>query len=174
MTKPMMLDLDPNCPSVECVLGDSELFYRVKIDASAVTIWTQLTVPLRIQPHFGSAMLLDPLIVRGPIRYGTTHGNPRVRGTVLSLEPPKRLSHTYAHAHLTDSESEVTWSLLDAGPLATLVELNHRAISPGSPTRELCALLWPITLEDLKSFIETDVARMGNDWPRPNPLLSSS
>ena len=111
---------------------------------------------LAAEPH---SVLFSDLKPGSPFKYTDASGKySMVKGTILEIDPPRRLVHTYQFSHLQDPPSRVTWELEQAGE-EVIVRLTHDKFEKPTKTYQMVKGGWKEILDNLKLWIETgDIA----------------
>lgn len=81
-------------------------------------------------------------------------GQPQIEGTVLEVEPRRKLVHTFATAGVADAPSRVTWEIQPMGSV-TLLTLTHDDFDGETPTYQSVARGWNVVVSGLKTLLET-------------------
>lgn len=106
-------------------------------------------------------VLVSELLPGSPLRYLSPNGKyVFVRGTILEIEPPRRLVHTYQFTASPDPPSRVTWELEQIGG-EVRVTLVHDQFEAANRTYKSVKRGWTSILQSLKRWIETGDIALG-------------
>ncbi len=133
--------------------------YRVFIKATRERVWEAITVGDLTRRYFYGMSVRSTMRAGDPIVYLNDDGTPSLDGRVLEVEPPRRLSHTFAQ--LTDPEAvgdpptRVTWEIEETAPGLCRLTLTHDEFQAETKTFRNVANGWPFVVSSLKSMLET-------------------
>jgi uncharacterized protein YndB with AHSA1/START domain len=134
---------------------------EIRIKGSIEAVWAEITKRGGVQRPLMDSVLVTDLKPGDPFRY--VSANRRywfVRGTILEVEPPRRLVHTYQTSWSTDPESRVTWDLESLGD-EVRVRLVHDRFETATQTYEGVKDGWSKILTSLKRWVETGDITLG-------------
>ena len=121
-------------------------------------LWAALTDPADVRHYFYGCGYDEPLAVGDLYRMSGEFG-PAIDGTVVALEPPRRLAVTFRM--LFDAEaaaeppSNVTWEITPLGDGICRLSLVHEDFGGLSKTWAITRTGWQVVLDGLKTWIET-------------------
>ncbi|EXG80695.1 SRPBCC family protein [Cryptosporangium arvum] len=131
------------------------LIYVTAITASPGRIWNALIDPARTARYWGHHNVSTWTTGERWEHRRVTDGGAETVGEVLEIDPPRRLTHSWARAgeeHDPARVSRVTFDLEPVGPRVRLT-LTHE----GLPTDQVAGVGagWPFVLASLKAYLET-------------------
>ena len=151
--------------------------WSILIEASPEGVWEALTRADVPQPFYFGTALRGKLEVGASYRYESMDGRLTfIEGRVLSIDPPRRLVHTFRFADIDEPHGTVTYELEpEAG--GTRLTIVHVGLGPKHLKRVTGG--WPTLLGRIKAWLETGrlpfMARVPDAAFRlVQPLLPSS
>jgi uncharacterized protein YndB with AHSA1/START domain len=136
-------------------LAERELLHRITIAAPVEAVWAELT---RLDGRQRAMMdtVLDTALEPGaPLYYKSPDGKRVfIVGRVISVEPPRRLSHTQRVTTRDDPFTLVTWELEPVGE-GTRVTLRHTGWPEDTKKLDQVDGTWAMILPELKRVLET-------------------
>lgn len=134
-------------------LGD--VVYSIDIGVPVQEAWDELTKLGKIQVPMMNTVLECDLEPGAAMRYyNPSRKRILVVGTLMEIEPPHRMVHTYRFTDLDESETVVTWQL-DAIPAGVRVTVTHSRFTDQNGTHGRVKGGWNWILQTLKSVLET-------------------
>lgn len=132
---------------------------EIRIRGSIEAVWQEITKRGAVQRPMMDTVLVSELAPGSPFRYCSPNLKySLVQGTILEVDPPRRLVHTYQFSSRHDPPSRVTWELEQQGE-EVRVRLVHDQFETATATYRDVGQGWQKILESLKSWIETgDIA----------------
>lgn len=134
-------------------LGD--VVFSIDIGAPVQAAWDELTKLGKIQVPMMNTVLECDFEPGSPMRY---YNRKRKRilvvGTIMEIDPPHRMVHTYRFTDLDESETLVTWQL-DAIPDGVRVTVTHSRFTDQTSTHKRVEGGWKWILNTLKAVLET-------------------
>jgi uncharacterized protein YndB with AHSA1/START domain len=137
--------------------------YEVYIRTTPQALWHAITARETTRQYFG-------LDVESNWAAGSTYrytrldnGEPAHYGTILEVDPPRKLVHTFEHDYSEqhgggpDDATRVTWEITEQGDLCKLT-LIHDGWKSDSQSYRSAGQGWPMILSSLKSMVETGAA----------------
>jgi uncharacterized protein YndB with AHSA1/START domain len=107
------------------------------------------------------SVLVSDLRPGSPFKYLSSNGRYWfVRGTILEVDPPRRLVHTYQTSWSQDPPSRVTWELETMGD-EVRVRLVHDQFERATDTYKGVRGGWSKILASLKHWIEAGDITLG-------------
>lgn len=132
--------------------------YSVVIAAPPERVWRAITDGDETVGYYYGTRVDSTWVAGSPLRYTYPDGSVAADGTVLEIEPPKRLRMTF-HARWdpeieADGPVEMTWALVSSGPATTLT-VTTSGLRPGSRTAQDFSggIVWIVS--GLKTLVET-------------------
>lgn len=139
--------------STESSLG--EVVYSVDIGVPVQAAWDELTKLGKVQVPMMNTVLECDLEPGAPMRYyNPSRKRILVVGTLMEIEPPHRMVHTYRFTDLDESETLVTWQL-DEIPTGVRVTVTHGRFTDQTGTHKRVDGGWAFILKTLKAVLET-------------------
>ena len=138
--------------------------YRVIIQASIETVWSELVRTDRPSPFFFGGQYDTPGLENGaPFAMRSPDGKYTMAiGEVLEFSPPHRYAHTFRFTTSDDPASVVRYELeeVEGGTQFTLIT-EHPASDPVSQSEKQMAQGAKFICENLKAVVETGKATWG-------------
>jgi uncharacterized protein YndB with AHSA1/START domain len=136
--------------------------YSVFIKASPEQIWDAITKPEFTERYFfGSRVSVD----EASFHSVNADGDDLVVGTMLELDPPRRLSHgwraLYNAETAAEEESRVTWEIEAQDGGYSKLTVVHDRLEGAPKTAESVAGGWMFVLSGLKTLVETGQPLVG-------------
>ncbi|MGE0140963.1 MAG: SRPBCC family protein, partial [Ilumatobacteraceae bacterium] len=140
--------------------------YRIHIKAPIDRVFDALIDPDFTRRYFHGTAFDSPPRAGQPYRTSLPDGRGAVDGTIEVLEPPHRLVMTwhtlYDPEQGAEPPSRVEWTLTEAGPGLTQVDLVHGDLARSPLTWARVRDGWVWIIDGLKTLLET-----GDDLPAP-------
>ena len=140
--------------------------YRVFIKAPVDRVFHALVDPASTRRYFHGTAFDAPPVEGQPFRTSLADGRAAVDGVIERFEPPHRFVHTwhvrYAPELAAEPASRVAWTLTEAAPGLTRVDLVHDGLDASPRTSENVREGWIWIVDALKTLLET-----GEDLPHP-------
>ncbi len=133
--------------------------YERLVTADIEDVWRALTDPDDVQQSYYENVVESSWMPGEPVRYLDGDGTPMIEGTVVDVDAPHRLVHTFAytaHAEETasgDAPSTVTWSL-EPGDDGTHVTLVHDGFGSRNATWRTVEEGWDLILDGLVDLFD--------------------
>jgi len=133
---------------------------EVRIRGSIQAVWEEITKRGSVQRPVLDTVLITDLRPGSSFKYLSRNGKYCfVRGTILEVDPPCRLVHTYQFTFNQDPPSRVTWELEQVGEDEVRVRLIHDQFDSPNKTYKGVKDGWVKILKSLKRWIEAgDIA----------------
>jgi len=145
--------------------------YRIYIRATPEQVWQALLDPAFTRKYFHDTAFSAPPERGQPYRTCMSSGDPAVEGTIEELDPPRRLVQTwrvlYDAAMSEEPPSRVEWTLTEAAPGLTQLDLVHGDLFRSPLTSAQVRDGWVWILDGLKTLLET-----GDVLPAPTVPLA--
>ncbi len=142
-----------------------EKVYSIEINAPIAKVWAEVTRAGSVcRPMYDTVM--DGQFKPGsPYRYRSQSGkHVFTKGTILEIDPPKKLVQTFQFTNLDEKPSLVTWTLDETtapgGKPVTRVTIVHSQFD-GVKTMKSVDGGWPTILALYKSVCETGTIPFG-------------
>ncbi|WP_163507729.1 ArsR/SmtB family transcription factor [Fodinicola acaciae] len=125
--------------------------YVTYIATTPEKLWNALTDPETTEKYWGHRNV-SGWRKGDSWEHQRTDGGNDIVGTILEIDPPRRLAHSWAGVNSQDKVSRVTFDLEPAGDLVKLTVQHHDL-----PEEELADTTdgWQAVLSSLKSLLET-------------------
>lgn len=140
--------------------------YRVFIKAPIDRVFQALVDPAYTRRYFHGTAFDAPPVAGQPFRTSLPDGSAAVDGVVEVLDAPHRFVHTWHVRYSPELEAEpasrVEWTLTEAAPGLTRVDLVHSSLDASPKTSENVREGWIWIVDALKTVLET-----GEDLPAP-------
>jgi uncharacterized protein YndB with AHSA1/START domain/DNA-binding transcriptional ArsR family regulator len=133
--------------------------YEVYIRTTPERLWQAITQPEYTRQYFFSGVLASTWEPGTPCQMSLPNGTTAFEGTVLEVDPPRRLAYSF-HAMTNEDNrreqpSRVSWEIQPMGRMCKLT-LVHDGFAPGErATYRWVRQGWPFILSNLKSLLET-------------------
>jgi uncharacterized protein YndB with AHSA1/START domain len=135
-------------------VAESELVHTIEIAAPITAVWAELTRLDGRQRAMMDTILAATLQAGSPVYYKSPDGKRVfIAGRIVTVEPPRKLAHTWRLLTRDDPWTLVTWEL-DEIDGRTRVTLRHSGW-PTSPPPKNIDSTWRMILPELKRLIET-------------------
>lgn len=132
----------------------ADLVQSIDVAAPIEAVWSEITKLGTVQRAMMDTILQTVLEPGAPLRYVTRDGRRVfIVGTVVDVEPPRRLAHTYRLLTRKDPETLVTWELVPV-PGGTRVTVRHTGWPEETPGIGRVDSTWASILVDLKALLE--------------------
>jgi uncharacterized protein YndB with AHSA1/START domain len=142
--------------------------YQVFIKATPERIWEAITDPEFTTKYFHGSRVEMRLVAGSEYRgYSPDRSQLWVDGTVLDVDPPRRLVHTWRATYepgLAEEEpSRVTWEIEERdGGLCLLTVVHDQLERSPKTAQSVSGPGWMYVLSGLKSLLETGEALVGS------------
>ncbi|MGZ3528566.1 MAG: SRPBCC family protein [Vulcanimicrobiaceae bacterium] len=146
--------------------------YEVYIRTTPEKLWDAITNgDVTKQYFFDGKIERSPRAPGDPMRYLDEDGNVMLDCTVIEIDPPRKLVHTfngrYSPEEDRDPESRVTYEITPLGDVCKLA-LTHEHFNGESKVVEGTNRGWQIILSGLKTLLETGKP-LQIEWPQEAP-----
>jgi len=129
--------------------------FSIDIRATPAEVWQQLTQTEVRQAFYFNSRLVSDLRPGSPIRYESDNGKTVfIVGRIVSVDPPRRLVHTFRFSDLDDDETTVTIEVIptDSG---VRVDIAHDGLEHAPRTAKRVQRGWPHILGNLQTYVRT-------------------
>lgn len=133
--------------------------YERLLAADIEDVWRALTDPDDVQQYYYENVVESTWMPGEPVRYLDADGVVMIDGTVLELDEPHRLVHTFqftAHANpdaVDDEPSRVTWTM-EPSDEGTRVQLVHDRFASENATWRAVEDGWEQILDGLAELFD--------------------
>jgi len=136
--------------------SNDRIHYVVYVSGTVERVWDALTNPDVTQRYWGGTRMQSEWRPGAPLRY-VVNGKVTDEHTILSIDPPRRLVHTFRpvfgeFAKEPPSQVEYTLEQLDGSVKLTML---HDHFPQTSAVHRACSNGWPMVLSGLKTLLET-------------------
>ena len=138
--------------------------YEVFIRTTPQRLWDAITKAEFTKEYFYGAFVKSDWKVGSPVMHEDKDGNPMIEGTVIEVDPPRRLVTTFASRSREgcadasqDRASRVTWLIEQRGETCKLT-LTHDDFDGETATYKSVGPGWNPILSGLKTLLETGKA----------------
>jgi uncharacterized protein YndB with AHSA1/START domain/DNA-binding transcriptional ArsR family regulator len=132
--------------------------YEMYIRTTAEALWRAITDPAFISQYFFDQRVTSSWQAGAAYEHHAPDGTVRIAGTILELDPPRRLVQTFAcpgkDETRGDRPSRVTWLIEPEGAVCKLT-LIHDDFDGETATYRNVGGGWPTVLSGLKTLLET-------------------
>lgn len=130
--------------------------YEIYIRTTPDRVWQALTDPeLTQQFYFYGSRFESDWQVGSPYVVSNPHGGDVVEGTILEVDPPRRLAMTFRAVFSPNlPETTVVWTIEPVGD-SCRVSLQHIGLDPATPEGQGLGSAWAQILSSMKSLLET-------------------
>lgn len=139
-------------------MTEAKHVYELYIHTTPERLWEAITSPDFTKDYFGGPVDSD-WCAGSQYHFKNNEGGAMHFGTILEVDPPRRLVQTFEHAFSEehgggpDDVSQVTWEIEPRGEVCKLT-LVH-TYNGGSKSFESSGSGWPMVLSGLKTLLET-------------------
>ncbi len=142
-------------------MGEARTVVSLDIKATVEEAWREITKQGSVQRAFFDTVLVGDLKPGTPYRYTTPDGKRTfIKGTILEVDPPRRLVLTFKFVGAKEPEAKVTYELAAAGE-GVRVTIVHEGLDVGSRQGRRVAGGWRDILANLRSVLETGGLPLG-------------
>jgi len=132
--------------------------YETYIKASPEQIWGALTDPKFTERWYFGTMIQSGWEPGDDYQYVMPDGSAAITGTVVEIDPPRRLVMSFKMDHdpeaAAEEASQVTWEITPVGEASRLT-LFHGDLALSPKTWQNTVTGWPILLAAVKTLLET-------------------
>jgi uncharacterized protein YndB with AHSA1/START domain/DNA-binding transcriptional ArsR family regulator len=132
--------------------------YEMYIRTTPERLWQAITSPEMSRQYYYGTSIESSLRAGDPIRYRNAAGAQILDGTIVEVEPPRRLVQTFVMTHnaeaAADRPSRVTWLIEPRGEVCKLT-LTHDDFDGETATYRAVEFGWNPILSGLKTLLET-------------------
>ncbi len=132
--------------------------HEIYVRTTPERLWAALTEPGDVRRYYFGCEFEAPLVIGEPYRMVGPDG-PAIDGTVVELEPPRRLVVTFHVlfdvAAETEAPTTVTWEITRMNADVCRLSLVHEDFGGLSATWSITRTGWRVVLDGLKTWIET-------------------
>jgi len=131
--------------------------YVIYIASTPEKVFEALTDGTMSEHYWDGSRIISDWKVGSPFALKLKRHDKHITGTVLEVDPPRRLAYTF-HPHHDGLEDEgpsrVTFDIERQVDQVKLT-IVHDGFEPGSKVIEAISRGWPLVLSSLKSYLET-------------------
>lgn len=131
-----------------------KLEYQAYIRTTPARLWDAITSPEQTPQYFYGLTVVSDWKPGSPLRHLLPDGRSQMEGTVLEVDAPRRLVHTFATSGVADAPTRVIWELQPLGAV-TLLTLTHEDFDGETQTYQSVARGWNPVVSGLKTLLET-------------------
>lgn len=135
-------------------MAKTKLEYQAYIRTTPAKLWDAITNPEQTRRYFYGLAVKSDWKPRSAIKHLLPDGNSQIEGTVLEVDPGKKVVHTFATTGESDAPTRVTWELEPMGSV-TLLTLTHDDFDGETKTYQSVARGWNRVVSGLKTLLET-------------------
>jgi uncharacterized protein YndB with AHSA1/START domain/DNA-binding transcriptional ArsR family regulator len=132
--------------------------YETYIRCTPEALWHALTDPSMTERYYFGSRVGSGWAVGDGVRYEGDGGVVLIEGTVLAVDPPRRLVHTFSAtwdpATTPDPPTRVTYEITALGDTCKLT-MVHDGFTSQTATFHAVAGGWPLIAAGLKTLLET-------------------
>ena len=132
--------------------ADAPFVHEIVLARPIATVWTALVRKDIVDKYYLAPLGADIATVGSEVFYGLP-SNKMIVGTVLAVEAPTRLVHTFRFASDSGPDTTVTYALAATGS-GTVLRIEHRGYPDPSQGYSDIAMGWPIIAGRLKALLE--------------------
>jgi uncharacterized protein YndB with AHSA1/START domain len=134
--------------------------YQIYIKATPEQLWDAITKPEFVKQYFHGALLESTYELGSKVRtYSPDHKDMWGDNTILEIDPPRRLVHTwislYDPDYAAEEESRVSWEIEPTGAGYCKLTLVHDKLEGAPKTAANVSGGWMFILSGLKTVCET-------------------
>lgn len=138
-----------------------EFHYTIFIAKPAADVWSALTEKKTIDQYHLAPLHTLELRKGGKISYGAD--DEMITGSIIGLEPPKSLVHTFKFAGSEDPETRVAYEIKAIGESMCSLTISHTGFRSEDQSFADVTGGWPVIASSLKTVLETG---KGLPWPK--------
>ncbi len=138
-----------------------EFQYVIFIAKPAKEVWNALTEKSSVDQYFLAPLRTLELRKGGKISYGGD--NDLIVGTILEVEAPKTLVHTFQFPGQKGNETRVAYEIKAIGELMSSLSITHTGFDSKDQSFADVSGGWPVIASSLKTVLETG---RGLPWPK--------
>jgi uncharacterized protein YndB with AHSA1/START domain/DNA-binding transcriptional ArsR family regulator len=131
--------------------------YEVYIRTTPEKLWQAITDPAFTRQYFYEQDVASTWKKGAPYVHTAPDGATRIDGTIVEIDPPRRLVHTFTcpmKETQEDAPSRVTWQIEKRGDVC-LLTLTHDGFEGETATYKSVGKGWSPILSGLKTLLET-------------------
>ena len=137
-----------------------EFHYTIFIAKPAKDVWSALTEKKTIDRYYMAPVHTLEMKKGGKISYGGE--NELISGTIIEIDEPKTLVHTFIFAGSEDPETRVTYLIKPIGDAMCSLTISHTGFKAEDQSFADITGGWPVIASSLKTLLET-----GHSLPWP-------
>lgn len=137
-----------------------EFHYTIFIAKPAKDVWSALTEEKTIDQYYMAPVHTLEMKKGGKISYGGE--NELISGTIIEIDEPKTLVHTFKFAGSEDPETRVTYQIKPIGDAMCSLTISHTGFKAEDQSFADITGGWPVIASSLKTLLET-----GHSLPWP-------
>lgn len=136
-------------------MSRDDLVFSIDIAVPVQAAWDEITKLGSVQLPVMNTVLETDFQAGSPIRYyNPSRKRILVVGTILEVDPPHKMVHTYRFTDLDESETVVTWAL-ESIPAGVRVTVTHSRFLDQDGTHKRVSGGWSFILRNLKAVLES-------------------
>lgn len=133
----------------------------IDIGVPVEAAWREITKTGTLQRAFFDTVLVGDLRPGSPYRYTTPDGKRTfIRGTILEVDPPRRLALTFKFVGAKEPEAKVIYEL-QAIPSGVRVTIVHEGLDTATRQGRRVSGGWKSILANLRAVLETGKPPLG-------------
>lgn len=133
--------------------------YEVYIRTTPERLWAAITSPEYTRRYFYGGWYESTWQPGAPYRTRMDDGTTPFEGTLLEVDPPRRLTYTFHYVGDEDTRGEhpsrVSWEIAPLGDACKLTVVHDDFAEGETATFTRVGGGWPVILDGLKSLLET-------------------
>jgi uncharacterized protein YndB with AHSA1/START domain len=130
-----------------------EFHYTLFIAKPAKDVWSALTEKKTIDQYYMAPVHKLELKKGGQISYGGD--KELISGTIIELQAPKILVHTFKFSGSDDPETRVSYQIKPIGEAMCSLSISHTGFKAEDQTYADISGGWPVIASSLKTLLET-------------------
>lgn len=135
-------------------MAKPRLEYQAYVRTTPQKLWEAITSPELTRQYFYGLAVQSDWKPGSPIKHLFPDGKSQIEGSVVEVEAPRKLVHTFATTGQSDAPTRVTWELEPMGSV-TLLTLTHDDFDGETLTYQSVARGWNPVISGLKTLLET-------------------
>lgn len=143
--------------------------YTLFIAKPAQEVWNALTQKQIVDQYQMAPLHTLELKKGGAILYGKE--SPLVTGTIIDLDAPRKLVHSFAFAGSPDPETVASYEIEPVGELMCSLSIRHSGFPSENQSFANISSGWPVIVSGLKTLLETG---QNLPWPKQKETVPAS